>query len=180
MHHLHPSFAPIVTLSIPVFLQRTRSTTSIPFCVYRIHSILFFTLSYSLNSLSTIWFVVGRFLHSLSRTPSCEPLPCAFTLPFICTLSAHPSSSLLQQSLYHIELCLQLHLQSERLNGCFQYTGGALFLARTESALDCLRRDVHQNRAEVHISCTAKDHSKYPRRRLGADRYYKKLGCQLL
>lgn len=54
------------------------------------------------------------------------------------------------------------------------------FLARMEPALDCLRRDVHQNRAEVHISCTAKDHSKYPRWRLGADRYYKKLACQLL
>lgn len=53
---------PIVTPSIPIFLQRTRSTTSVLFCVYRIHFILFFTLSYSLNSLSTIWFVVGRFL----------------------------------------------------------------------------------------------------------------------
>lgn len=53
-----------------------------------------------------------------SVPPSCEPLLCAFTLPFICTLSAHPSSSLLQQSLYHIELCLQLHLQSEGVNGC--------------------------------------------------------------
>lgn len=58
----HPSFPPIVTPSTPVFLQRTRSTTSVPFCVYRIRSILFFTLSYSLNSLSTIRFVVGRFL----------------------------------------------------------------------------------------------------------------------
>lgn len=61
--------------------------------------------------------------------PSCEPLLCAFTLPFICTLSAHSSSSLLQQSLYHIELCLQLHLQSEGLNGCFHYTGSALILS---------------------------------------------------
>lgn len=61
--------------------------------------------------------------------PSCEPLLCAFTLPFICTLSAHPSSSLLQQSLYHIELCLQLHLQSEGLNGCFHYTGSALIFS---------------------------------------------------
>lgn len=171
----HPSFPPIVTPSTPVFLQRTRSTTSVPFCVYRIRSILFFTLSYSLNSLSTIRFVVGRFL--------------AFSVPYphranrffvlllslsFAQLSAHPSSSLLQQSLYHIELCLQLHLQSEGLNGCFQYTGSALIFSENGiigAGFSPVGRPSEQGWSTY--LCTAKDHFKYPVWRLGADNYKK-------
>jgi hypothetical protein len=57
----HPSLAP----STRVFLLATNQVDNfcpVLFCVYRIRSILFFILSYSLTSLSTIWFVVGRFL----------------------------------------------------------------------------------------------------------------------
>jgi len=90
----------------------------VQFCVYRIRSILFFILSYPLTSLSIIWFVVGRFCILCPKYLSCEPFPCDFySTP--CTLSAHSSSSLLQQSLYHIEHCPRLQLPSEVPKGVY-------------------------------------------------------------
>ncbi|KAG2368261.1 hypothetical protein BDR07DRAFT_118154 [Suillus spraguei] len=128
------------------------STTSVPFCVYRIHFILFFTLSYSLNSLSTIWFVVGRFL------AFSVPYPHRANRFFVLLLSL----SFAHCPRIHPRHCCSNH--STTSNFVYNYIcnlKGSMgvsiilvarsFLARMESAPDSIRWDVHQNRGEAYL-----------------------------
>jgi len=110
----HPSLAP----STRVFLQRTRSTSPILCLSHSFYIILHFIIFFNFpvdylvrcGAISCILY---------PESPSRESFLCDFTLHFTCTLSAHSFLSLSQQSLYHIELCPQLHLPSRRAQGCF-------------------------------------------------------------
>ncbi|KAG1755113.1 uncharacterized protein EDB91DRAFT_273880 [Suillus paluster] len=157
MHH-----PPIVTPSTRVFLQRTRSTTSVIFCVYRIRSILFFTLSYSLTPLLTTWFVVGQFLafsvpypHRANRffvlllypllahCPRIHPRHCCSNLSttsnsvynYICNLKGSKGVSIIM-------------VLSENVR-CWIFSGGP-------------HVSIHENKG-VYISRTATENEKCPR-----------------